>query len=224
MDGPKTDRNRGVEYGRREWRPGLLLSLRSGSWSGTDLDEAFAVILGIGLDAGAQDAVTDRAAFLEGVLAGFGLAEADFGLVAASHRQAAGCDPESRWGLCEYCAAYAAAMAWSQHDKARWAAELAEADREFVLLTMVHTRECSVVAREVAAAEELMIRLTPAMARHGGERVEWPKVVDRTHAVAARRKRCSRCAPDLPDQPVRGSVKGSGGRFTAAAASDYLSV
>jgi hypothetical protein len=151
---------------------------------------------------------TFREAFFDGVLAGFDLAEEDFDGVALSHRQA-------RWGLCEYCEAYADAMAWSRRDHARWTAELADPDCEFIILTMVHTRTCSVVAREVAAAEELMISLTPEMARHGGMRVEWPKAMDPAHAEAERRKRCSRCAPDLPDRLTRGSVKGLDGRFTA---------
>lgn len=215
-----TDRERGLELGRLSWRPELLTGMRSRRWSGQDLDETLAVMLNIGLDAGAQGpSVVDRAAFFEGVMDGFDMAEAEFGAVAVSHQDVAACDPNSRWGPCEYCSAYAIAISWSRQDKARWVAELADSDVEFVILgpdSMVHTRRCSVVTREVARADELMARLTPAMARHGGMRVRWPHIMSRFQAESARRRRCSRCCPDLPDRRSAGPIKGADGRFVPA--------
>lgn len=208
------DQQRGHQLGEQAWHPGLFEARHRGSYLYADNEALDHVLIRIGMRAATLDppvAEIDR--FVRGVRAG--LREAHRTVI-ASHMERSQCDPSAAWGMCEYCEAYAHSLAVSKADRRRWAEEITDPTKEFAVLapgSKVHTRGCAAVARMVNEADRQLERLTPADARHGGVTVNWPRLLDKTSAIAACRRRCRVCAPDLPDRPARGSVKGPDGRF-----------
>jgi hypothetical protein len=216
---PGSERERGRQIGLGEYRPDLYPSGTLQRAGLADLHAAGYMMLRAGLKAAVLDPpVTDLDAFLEGVLDGLREAHDEHRASTQSHAHRADCDPDNPWGMCEYCEAYAEAVAASRVSRARWSDETKEPEREFVVSSSgskVHVRSCPAVTRMLSSAEAELERLSPADARHGGVVVRWPRLLNREEAISARRRRCGVCCPDLPDRPVRGPLKGTDGQFTA---------
>lgn len=133
-----------------------------------------------------------------------------------------------RAGLCQACTdrddvdrARREALA----DRARYEQELTQPDLLLYAVTggstaRLHTASCPTIHQSAAAAQTRLEQLTPRPVDDSPEdphelhrRLPWPQLLDRTRALALRRRRCRTCAPDLPaggQQPVRRTVTGLG--------------
>lgn len=80
-------------------------------------------------------------------------------------------------------------------------------DRPFVVLSMVHSRDCAAVRSQINRASHLRTLEEYHRNMGGTGTCRWPTYVDETAALATGLPRCSRCCPDIrssakPPRPV----------------------